>query len=133
MAYRYYIALIIYCAFIFWSSSHSDLPEPDLEFPGRDKVMHLILYGIMAAIISVGINGATRAPTAGRQWLLPILFVLVYGISDELHQLFVPNRNFDPWDIVANVGGAILVQLVLCGYRWRVPLPWSATERAGAD
>ncbi len=95
--------------------------------------MHLILYGIMAAIISVGINGATRAPTAGRQWLLPILFVLVYGISDELHQLFVPNRNFDPWDIVANVGGAILVQLVLCGYRWRVPLPWSATERAGAD
>lgn len=129
MAYRYYIALTLYCAFIFWASSRSDLPEPEMKFPGRDKVAHLVVYGVMAAIITVGLYNHKRVHTALRQWSIPILFVLIYGVSDEIHQLFVPNRNFDLLDIVANTAGAVLVQLFFCGYRWRVPLPWAASEQ----
>jgi VanZ family protein len=32
----------------------------------------------------------------------------LYGVSDELHQLFVPGRNCDWHDVVADAAGSLL-------------------------
>lgn len=39
-------------------------------------------------------------------FFLAVIITLLYGISDEIHQSFVPNRTYDIHDIVADgIGG----------------------------
>ncbi len=40
--------------------------------------------------------------------LLAILIASLYGVSDEIHQYFVPGRFCDPWDWVVDTLGAAL-------------------------
>ena len=44
---------------------------------------------------------------------LAFVFSCLYGISDELHQLFVPGRNADVYDAVSDAAGALIVITVL--------------------
>jgi len=53
------------------------------------------------------------------QCFVPILFAVLYGITDEIHQLYVPNRNFDVGDLLADLAGATLMQMALCYTYWR--------------
>ncbi len=41
---------------------------------------------------------------------------MLYGVTDELHQLFVPLREPDPWDVAADTVGAAVA--VLGMERW---------------
>lgn len=120
MKIHYYFAVLLYCGFIFWMSGQSHPPEPEFEFPGKDKVAHIVLYGGLAALVSIGIRrrGYPASPTV--QFWVPVVFAALYGVSDEIHQSFTPMRNVDPWDIVANTAGALLVQGVLCRLIWRI-------------
>ncbi|MBU0475511.1 MAG: VanZ family protein, partial [Bacteroidetes bacterium] len=49
--------------------------------------------------------------------IFTFLIVLFYGLFDEVHQIFIPGRFFDWWDLVANgVGsllGIILVKVII--------------------
>jgi len=40
--------------------------------------------------------------------ILSILLSSLYGISDEIHQHFVPSRNADVMDVMADILGSIL-------------------------
>ncbi|QZT35357.1 VanZ family protein [Caldalkalibacillus thermarum TA2.A1] len=44
---------------------------------------------------------------------LAVLFSFLYGISDEIHQAFVPGRHPDPFDVVNDVIGATLAMVVV--------------------
>jgi VanZ family protein len=48
-----------------------------------------------------------------------IIFTFLYGVSDEIHQYFVPGRVFSIFDILANGLGAIAGTLVFY-YRKRL-------------
>lgn len=102
-----------YCALIFWLSSQVDPPQPEFTFPLKDKVSHIVLYGVLAAIISVGMWKARTPHSLSRIFWVPVIFVFAFGLTDEFHQLTVPGRFFDPFDVVANVVGAVLASLVL--------------------
>lgn len=41
--------------------------------------------------------------------LLTVCFCLLYGMSDEFHQSFIPYRSVSGLDIVADVAGAALI------------------------
>lgn len=45
---------------------------------------------------------------ATRRVWLAVLIAFLFGISDEVHQYFVPNRSADVMDVVADVVGATL-------------------------
>ncbi len=49
--------------------------------------------------------------------LLAILASIGYGLSDEIHQAFVPTREADVWDVLADSLGACLATI---GWRWGV-------------
>lgn len=118
---RYYAALTAYCLGIFWLSHQSSPDIPDaLRFPGEDKVAHMVLYGGLAALLSIALHSARRVyPT----WIMrygPVLFAFFYGITDELHQYFVPLRTPSLLDLVADLAGAALAQVAcLRFFRWR--------------
>ena len=113
---RYFIPICLYCALIFWLSSMPDPPIPTnrlFSFPGRDKVAHLVLYGGLGALLSIGIRYSNDLPKPWIQWYVPVAFAILYGITDEIHQLYVPNRSFEVLDLVADGTGATLAQLGL--------------------
>lgn len=117
----YIIATALYCAFLFSLSADSDPPK--FEFPwqiiGLDKVIHAILYSVLGIIVSVGMRRSGRPVSPWAQCFVPILFAVLYGMTDEIHQLYVPNRNFDVGDMLADLAGATLAQMALCYSYWR--------------
>ena len=40
--------------------------------------------------------------------LIAVLLTSLYGIADEIHQMFVPNRAPDPNDVLADAAGGLL-------------------------
>jgi len=118
---RYVVATALYCAFLFVLSADSDPPR--LTFPwnvaGLDKTVHAVLYAVLAAIVSVGMRRSGKPVSPWAQCFVPVLFAAAYGLSDEVHQLFVPNRTFDVGDLLADTAGATFAQAVLCYRYWR--------------
>lgn len=87
---------------------------PKVDFPLADKCMHVQLYfwgGLLAAAYYKKSN-----------FWIPLGLIVFYGMTDEVHQLFVPNRTFslEDWlaDIVgAGLGVAVSRQLQLAGVK----------------
>lgn len=82
--------------------------------PHFDKLVHFAMYGIMTALFwnAVLRLGKRELPAVRR----PVLFVLfipaLVGTVDELHQLFVPGRSADAFDLLVDWGAAILVVMM---------------------
>ncbi len=103
------LGLMVYSGWIFYlSSGIVSVPGPD--FMLKDKVMHAGAYGLLAFTAWQTFRqwSAVRRP-----WIGAWIYAAGYGASDELHQSFVPGRNSDPWDWVADAVGAALCLLVV--------------------
>ena len=70
---------------------------------------HLIEYSVLAVFIHEALK--ERSSNGGRVWrpaLFAILITTTIGLFDEVIQLFVPGRVFDPVDMLFNTGAAIM-------------------------
>jgi len=45
--------------------------------------------------------------------LFSVIIVSLYGATDEFHQYFVPNRDCEFWDWLADFGGAVIMALLI--------------------
>jgi VanZ family protein len=115
----YYALTAVYCFFLWSLSASPELGTITLPFNGADKLIHFTLYMGLAAIVSVGIRRSGRPASAWSQCFVPVLFATLYGFTDEIHQVFVPNRSFDFGDILADMAGASFIQAILCYFWWR--------------
>lgn len=117
----YAVAIAGYCALIFALSAQPDPPKPELgfEIPGLDKLAHAVLFGGLAGLVSVGLRRSNTRLRPEVQFYAPIAFAVLYGLTDEIHQLFVPDRSFELLDLTADAAGALGMQLVLCGMVWK--------------
>jgi VanZ family protein len=73
-------------------------------------IAHFTEYLALAACLAMALNGPRR-----KLWqaaLLAIAVASLYGVSDELHQLFVPGRESDPMDWLTDTLGACLGAVV---------------------
>jgi VanZ family protein len=106
--------IFIYLAFIFFLSSLSAIPGPRIA--GIDKLAHAVEYAILGALTVRALIGY-RISHAKAVWLA-IAFCGLYGLTDELHQVFTPNRQPDVLDLLADViGGSIGALLWYAGTR----------------
>jgi VanZ family protein len=104
---RYWLPLIAYCLLIFLQSS-LDNPVDLPSIAHVDKVLHAGGYGLLGILFYRAFR--SRWPTASG-WTLAnasLLSAAFYGMSDEIHQYFVPGRSADPWDWLADTIGAML-------------------------
>ena len=102
----YWLPLFVYAGFIFFLSS---LPiRADLDVPDLDKVMHLGEYLVFGVLLSRAIEKSFPQDTLAKYYLWIILLSFLYGISDEVHQLFVKSREFSFWDAFADTIGAAI-------------------------
>jgi len=110
----YWAPTIGYCLLIFVLSSISrgvHIPSPF----GSDKVLHFVEYGVLGFLLARLIANARS--TFSRRFLIGLVVILaiLYGISDEVHQAFVPGRNASPWDVLADGLGGVLGALLYVG------------------
>ena len=96
-----------YCLLIFIQSS---LPSVNMgpDMPGFDKLLHLAAYTFMAILACRAFATRPRLQSAWALFLAGFVFTLLFGLSDEWHQSFVPARTADVWDWAADGLGALL-------------------------
>lgn len=79
---------------------------PGSRIPGRFTVeAHVLEYLVLGCLAAWAASGTLRlfpAAVAG------VLLATAYAATDELHQLFVPGRQADPFDLAADAAGALL-------------------------
>jgi VanZ family protein len=93
-----WLPAIAWAALIFYLSSRRTLPEPPGPL-GWDKLQHVLGYGAGGFLL------ARAAGVRGRGLVAAIALGLLYGASDEVHQAFVPGRNSDVQDWLADALG----------------------------
>lgn len=98
-----------YAALIFYMSSQSH-PEDQMPFVTHfsDKVMHTVEYAVLGALCYRAIRYSGH--DWWRRYAIPVAVLLasLYGVSDEVHQAFVPFRDSSWLDWVADtIGGAV--------------------------
>ncbi|HRI87409.1 MAG TPA: VanZ family protein [Candidatus Hydrogenedentes bacterium] len=123
MRWPYLLATAVYCGLIWRMSADTDPPTWTItwQIEGLDKVFHAAVYAILGAIVSVGMRRSGKSVSAWAQCFVPVLFAALYGLTDEIHQIYVPNRQFDLGDLIADFAGACMAQCVLCYFYWRKP------------
>lgn len=87
--------------------------------PVSDKVAHFGLFAVLGATLAWGRHRS--GTTVAHGWLL--LVGILYGMTDEWHQMYVPGRTPDPADWLADAFG------VLMGYG----TTWALLGRTRAD
>ncbi len=114
------LLLVISWLLLIFLSSHIAFPPED---PNRirlwyeytyDKSMHLILYGVLAYLVTSFLVEYKKFKWSGIFWIM-FLFCYFYGITDEYHQSFIPGRGVSYWDLTFNVfatiGGFLIYQV----------------------
>jgi len=115
----YLVSVALYCSGIFWLSAQPLTVAEPLKFPHYDKFAHAILFGALSTMVAVGMWRSSRRYSNRARFWAPIVFASLYGLGIEIYQAFVPFREFDPWDVVANTAGALLAQSCLALLVWR--------------
>ena len=112
------LPLLVWMGAIYYLSAQSSLPHA----PGAwwdlllKKGAHVAAY----AILQVLWWRALKRRCSPRLALgLAVLLSVLYAISDEVHQLYVPGRNGRVWDVVIDVCGVLLAASILRGQRRR--------------
>ena len=73
------------------------------QAPGSDKVCHFLLAGGLA----VAVNWLLNCRSLGIIQLGTVI-CLVLATLEECSQIWIPNRNFDLWDLTMNTLGILL-------------------------
>lgn len=93
---------------IFLLSAQPDLPVPHTGWLGElvSSGAHAFVFGVLAVLWIRALGGRHRA------WLIALILTLLYALSDEFHQAFVPGRHADIWDLVCDgLGAAVALGL----------------------
>jgi len=109
-----WIPACLQMAFIFTASA-----VPGTHLPGHlwDKLVHLIVYAMLGVFFLLPLSGGRFSGVTLRAAAVAVVLSCLYGISDELHQRFVPNRTPDVMDVLADTIGAAAGVLVALACR----------------
>ena len=91
---------------IFLQSSFPSI-ESVPELPYIDKLLHFFAYAVLGALFLRAYKTLRIKRNHILLLILSILSSALYGISDELHQYFVPYRSAEWMDIFADIFGSV--------------------------
>jgi len=98
-ALRLWLPVVVWAALIFALSS---VPDLNSGLGGWDlvlrKLAHATEYGILGALLGRATGRSQVAVAVG----------VLYAVSDEVHQLFVPGRRGAPLDVLVDAAGVTL-------------------------
>lgn len=105
--FQFQLPLIAWCIFIFTVSSIPQTKIPNL-LNYSDKIVHAGVFFILCWLAHVAMFFQPFVFIKKRALLFALLFVILFGISDEFHQMFTPGRTSEIWDLIADTAGGLL-------------------------
>lgn len=116
----YWLPVIIWMGLIFYFSSQpiiylEFILEEEIGLPIERWVMHIIEYAILSGLLY---RALMKSRLRKYSFVLAILMSIFYGLSDEVHQIFVIGRSFDFLDLLMDSIGAILMQIIIKTLRY---------------
>ena len=99
---------MIWMVVIFVGSSHYNVVLS--ESPSKDNLMknlaHIGEYAILAFFIFRALYHKKKSFFSKHTWFWVLTGAILYGVSDEVHQMFVPTRTAHLGDILMDGVGA---------------------------
>jgi VanZ family protein len=107
---KYWLPVLIYAIFIFLASSIPGNYIPKL-FTLQNTIFHILEYAIFALLISRALKGYNPAISFVKRFSLVLLIAIVYAITDEFHQKFIPNRECSLFDVACDGLGTFVLSI----------------------
>jgi VanZ family protein len=107
---RHWGPVAAYMGIIFYLSSRSQVP---LGVDASDKLLHTLAYFGLAIVVVRALCRGLPARVGRTTAIVGWLVVAAYGVTDEVHQMFVPGRTPAVDDLVADAVGGF-AGVVLC-------------------
>ncbi len=125
-----WLPLLFWMAAIFYVSGrpHSEVSSFESWDLPAEKGAHFLAYSFFALLAWWGAMGRKRPfqHNSTRAYLSAFIITLLYAISDEIHQSFVPTRHGKLLDVLIDTLGAVTMLLVL---RWWIGKQAKKKER----
>ena len=83
------------------------LPQIDWNFFSLDKLIHFTIFSIMTFLGIASFKSSLGQARVIIPILVSLLIAILYGALLEYLQSFIPDREFDFADLIANIGGSI--------------------------
>ena len=111
---RFWIPVALCMGITFYASSIPGKDIPPL-FPYKEIVYHFFIYLALAFFFCRALKNTRVQMTFARAVLITLFFILLYGLSDEFHQLFTPKRSASGFDLLIDSLGGFLGSVL---YPW---------------
>lgn len=97
----------LYAIFIFIMSAFPyGPPQPSLLKPVSSTLKHVLEYSIFGFLLLASFRSNSR--TRKFAFWFALLFAAFYGMTDEIHQIFVSGRTASIMDVLADALGGFL-------------------------
>ncbi len=101
------ITLAAYWIALFIGTS---LPSPSVPgFGIHDKILHFgAFFGLTVLLRTNFLSRTNLKENLLRKDIYTLTICLVYALFDEIHQMFIPGRSCDPYDLIADFAGTLM-------------------------
>lgn len=107
----YKLPALAYMAFIFYMSSGPITSASLNSVP--DYFLHSTGYAALYVAVFWAVHEGLQPGRGRGGFLLPAVITVLYGISDEFHQSFIPTREAGVRDVLADTAGAVVGMAVV--------------------
>ena len=111
------LTLVMGTIFLLSHQPGESLPLP--EVVNLDKVLHCLAYALLGLAALFALPPAWRRQHPVKAGVGVVLFCLLYGLTDEVHQSFIPGRFPSGADLLADGFGGLLAVLITRGWHRR--------------
>ena len=118
---RFQLPAIVWAFVIFLLSSIPATRLPRFAHLFNDKFVHASIFFVLGLFIYLALEPKIRpASFDWRRLIIATSAVILYGVSDEFHQGFVPGRTVDVFDAAADsLGGFLSALVILAREGWK--------------
>jgi VanZ family protein len=88
--------------------------DPAIKSNSPDKLYHFGAYGLLSFILYFALYFQNKMLSFKKYpALFTLLFAFLFGLLNELSQLFIPSRTFNKFDLLANFLGSCLTVIII--------------------
>jgi len=102
------IPAIFIAVTVFIASSFEQVPFFSETIIGWDKLIHMSVFFLFSISLQMAIAANRNQWSNKKIGFISSLLALIYALSDEIHQYFVPGRVCDFWDFAADAIGIFI-------------------------
>lgn len=113
---RFHLPPFIWAVIIFVESSIPGHAFPSTPL-GTDKLVHIAIFFIFGWLVHRALTHQSFELISNMSLYVTQIVTILYGFSDEFHQLFVPGRSADMYDMAADAAGGSLFIVVFLLFR----------------